>query len=526
MLLILFLMNKNYITYSFIFLAVVCQFVNGQTKQKDSVKYINSFEKIPINNLWIITNNPAAISNNDFEKLGNVSVGYNTKKGDYYRYNQPESINSILFSAEGYTKPNKITFYGKMDYYNAREKNLNWNNVSFISSNNPFILADSIGGDYDNEIFTLTGKMASQFGENKSNWGISIKYKVGNKVDQTDPRPEIQSQRISIRPGIILAIKNWEFGVNGYYESFKEDTDITVVDHYISYRYFRFMGFGIYSGISDDYFERVYKGYNYGVALQTKYSRHSLKNILELKITNEYERAHEGSLSTRFLAGDYNGTIINIKDRLQIRKNNLIHTFHFNGELRLIKGTWYDQNQVTGDDGTIYWDVYNKSVKYKNVLVNANLEYSLTKEKDNLINHVFFGKLDIKGEMCDFYPDKFLNNYYNLTSTIGYHKNWFSKTFQIALKFNLGYKFNLNKEFYAKDIEFLETITYPEYYYNITNQIKFNNEIKIGFNKLLKVPILPYMAVSSDFVYCKDNNYNYYNNDYRVLGNIKIGIIF
>lgn len=502
-----------------IFILFYC---NQQYAQiKDTLKTVISLQNIYQKKLLLQTDNPVAIY--DVKEIAKVDVSYNTEEGKYANYNQPKKINSLVFSAEGYTKPKMISFYGKIKYYNIKEEELKWNNTSFITKNNPFVFADSIASDYDNEFFFLQGKIASKPKNSHFKWGVSMNYKVGNKVDQNDPRPEIQSQRIAIKPGILYSRNKWDFGLNLYYEKLKEEINVTVVEYNVNYYYFKFLGFGVFFKDSGSSFSRSYDGNNYGLSFQTLYKNNeSVKSVFEIKYINKYERAEDGSTKIKFLSGDYKNSVLSFYNKWVINSSNLSsNQILLNASIENVKGIWFDQKQTLASDNTLYWKVYNKSIRYKAFFLNSEIAYTFLKS-----NYSIKINMSLNYVKSNFYPNKFFENYYNITPNITYKKIWFLNKNQLHISTNLGYRFNLKKDILIDDnLEFSNSITYPEYYYKTANILYFNNEFKIGLTGMFKNKLLPYLSFKGSMVHSKNKN-KFYNNKIRYSGSVRLGVIF
>lgn len=513
-------MQNGYFKYFLLLLLTIfCYTKNYAQKKKDTLKTLISFQNIYQKKLLLQTDNPVAVHN--VKEIARVYVNYRTEQGKYYNYNQPKNINSILFSAEGYTKPKAISFYGKITYHNKREKELNWNNTSFITKNNPFVFADSIASDYDNEVFVLQGKMASKIKNTNFKWGVSIDYKVGHKVDQKDPRPEIKSQRIAVKPGVLYSKNKWNFGFNLYYEKLKEEINVTSVEYNINHHFFKFLGFGVFFRDSGSYFSRNYDGNNYGLSFQTLYKRNkSVKSIFEIKYINKYERAEDGSSKIKFLAGDYKNSVFSFYNKWIVNSLNFSNHFLLSAKMESVKGIWFDQKQVLADDNSIYWQVYNKSIRNKMLFLDAEMAYTFLKANYHIKTSIKFN-----AQKANFYPNGFFKNYYNITPNATYQKIWFLKKNQLFISADLGYRLNLKKNISVGNLELLNKVTYPEYYYQTADIIYFKNELKIAFSELFKDKLMPYVSLKTGIMHSKSKS-DFYNNKIRYNISIKLGTVF
>lgn len=512
-------MLKKHIVYLIIFFAQIgFVFAQNANVLKKDVRYM------PFLNLWELTNNPVNISYHSCPNFTDASVQYGIVDGDYRKVIHPEKVNYVKVNTEGYTLLNKMSFYGKLNYLNQKEKGLNWNNVSFISPDNPFILADSIGGNYDIEQFNLQGGISSSLGE-KFKWGVDVKYSVGSKTNQSDPRPKIISFRTSINSGIAFKQKDWEFGANISYEKFKEEIDIMVVDRLFNYRYFRFLGFGVYQGVTADYFDRLYWGWKYGGALQAKYKTDHLENLVEIKIRKEYERGQEGSKRTKYLTGDYEAFVLGISDHLILDKDNYLQKISLQTSIKSIKGFWFDQEEKIDEDNAYYWQVYNKSLKYKKYILNAELDYHIFKKRKNIIRSGFSGGLRLNIELADFYPENFKEDVYTITGKLGYLKNWSSAKLDISSSIKSGYRYNIKSKLNVFNVELQDKITYPEYYYKNSNFAFVDGDLRFELKKLMHAKLFPYISLNGTYFFVTDKTSPFYK-DSRVTTNITMGFIF
>lgn len=479
-----------------------------------------SLQDIEQKKILLQTNNPVAIYN--VEEIAEIGITYNTKENKYTNYNQPKEINSLVFSAEGYTKPKVVSFYGKIKYHNIKEKRLKWNNTSFITPNNPFVFADSINSDYDNEFFFLQGKIASKLKNTRFIWGANVDYKVGNKVNQNDPRSEIQSQRIALRPGVLYSINKWNFGFNLYYEKFKEEIDVTVVEYNINHYYFKFLGFGVFFKGSGNSFSRNYNGNNYGLSFQALYNNdESVKSIFEIKYINKYERAEDGSDKIRFLAGDYKNSVFSFYNNWIINSSNLSNQILLKASIENVKGIWFDQKQTLASDKTLYWEVYNKSIRYKLFALDTKIAYIFAKPSYSIKANVLLSYVK-----SNFYPNEFLEKYHNIIPNITYEKMWFLTKNKLHISTSLGYKLNLKKAILIdKKLELSDSIIYPEYYYKTADVLYFNNEFKIGFSAIFKNKLCPYLSFKGGVAYAKSES-ELYNKKTQYNGSVKLSIIF
>ncbi len=519
-------MKPNFFRYTlFIYLALSELITYAQTSDSSRLGS-DPFFFLSNNNTWISTQNPACITVLPFNGFGQLFLDYSYKEGNYRRVFQPESKKYFSATTEGYSQVKGVNYYGKMGYSIGKEQALKWNDVSFISENNPYVLGDSIGGNYDNEMFNLEGKIASKLMDNYFRWGIGLSYLVGNKSDQNDPRPNIGSMRISISPGLIINKGGaWSFGVNMKGERFKEDIDITVEDYLISYRYFRFMGLGIHQGITDDYFSHQYYGHVYGGGIQAQFRENSFSNMLEITAENIYERSQDGTSKIGYLTGDYKDFSVGISDLLRFTNGDVMQEVDFKIDFYKVSGTWFDQTQETADDGTTYWEVYNESVRYKKQKLDFSFIYSWITKKEGVRSLTVSPGIMYEYSREDFYPELYYEKFQNVSVKINTQNCWHTDKSDLLLMLDIEYRFNLNNDIYIDNIELKDKITYPEFYYQLVDFLGVNGKVRYNFSRIISKKYLPFIALSGQMLYVTDTNI-YYKNDLRITGKITTGFIF
>ena len=492
----------------------------------DTTVVFDNVSVVPVvNDVWWFTSNPVSISMTPFAPYGELNFMYSEEKGNYRRPTKPENLNYFNVRTEGYAKTNKLFFYGNMGYQYGKELGLKWNNVSFISENNPFAIADSLGGNYENEIYSLEGILSSKTTKSRMKWGVGARYEVGHKTNQSDPRPLIQSMRSAIVPGVVAMLNNWEIGANLTAEHFKEEIDFTVINQFVNHRYFRFKGLGQFQGATDDFFSRNYHGHRLGGGLQTAYRKASFVNLLDVSINRIYERAAEGATNTRYLAGDYKDLVLVLNDYIRINRHNKIHELNMTVQLSKVDGIWHDQSEKNGDDGTRYWEVYNSSIKYTDEQLTSAIEYSLTTMENNRPGIRVAARTEYRRSRARYYPELYYEDIDNLRISVDGQKNWYAGWCNLSLRLGSSYRHNLSGKFYSEGaLKYL--IAWPEHNYPTTNLIAIDADIKLGFPGLWGDKALPFISLGYEYQSVLNNNENYNNGDKRTIGQISAGFNF
>lgn len=120
------------------------------------------------------------------------------QEGDYLPY-QGKDFRDFSFRAHGYSKKEKSTFLGKASFSTGIQKQYDWNAVRHAELYWPYIVADSTGGDYHYETYTVMG--AYSFELRKVNVGVSAEYKGDFAYRQNDPRAENITTWLTLNAG-------------------------------------------------------------------------------------------------------------------------------------------------------------------------------------------------------------------------------------------------------------------------------------------------------------------------------------
>jgi hypothetical protein len=518
----------NKVIHILLLLVVFSGYSNLKAQEADSLNVpgYQTFSLLSFKYLWLQTTNPASIYFVT-DDIGKVDFTYHNIQGDYREPTEPSKISALTVNSEGYSKYKKLSFYGTFDYELAKLNNRKWSNVLFLSPLNPYTLADSIGGDYDREVFRIQGGIASSAAGNKIQWGILATYQVGSSADQKDPRPLINATRYSLRPGVIYQMGKWALGIDLLAEGYKEKIDIDVVNYNVTNHYFLFMGLGNYSPQSGDSYTRNYSGNTIQGNLQLYFRGNDLENIMQVGYQKIFETARDGAASNGFKGGDFKSNQINLQNTLKIIQPQSIHFISFKTVYDLPKGIWYDQKLLTGPNNTTYWEVYNQSVRFKQNILNLELVYSFIKLKNTLKNYSLGATASFTNNKSECFPEKYSVKFSNVYFEINGNKAFYTKKrSEVSIGFKTGYRKNLTTENVTEGIKLQKIITLPGLWYNTVNSVYLGATLAAGKKVIVKdQKILPYLEINAGSYFIPTLE-KYYSNSQRLAGTIKFGIIF
>lgn len=325
-------MNVNYI--SLIFLAGIIS-TNGFSQTKQAPPPPGAYEILPAYQPWLETGNAAGLSAYSFPSAGKTFIGTSQESGSFRRPQEAEQINRLYFQSEKYQRMKNSVIYGGFKFTQQWDKNLEFTDVLDPYRGTPYIIGDSIGGNWKKQLYELSLKAATlKLANDKISLGVGLDYKVGSGARHNDPRPLNSSNELSLAPSLIwhLNARN-RIGVNGSYRSYKEEVEIEVSSNGgFNYPVYKFMGPGIYmSNIipASSSFTRNYKAQGFGGALQYDREGGSWKWLSEAGIFRNQEDVTDG-ISTPIKAGKLKETIYHIQTAFIYQPRKLVHRLKFN----------------------------------------------------------------------------------------------------------------------------------------------------------------------------------------------------
>lgn len=154
-----------------------------------------------------------------------------------------------------------IGFSGYAGYERGKRMNTAWSDVAYASEFYPYLVADSIGGDYRHERYLLGG--AFQIQHRKHHGAFRMDYDGSVHWRSSDPRPKNTVSNMGLTLGYMY---NANFGLVGAalsYESRKQHVDIRIEEDKRKDRFYQLLGMGLfdhrYSTVESS-FSRYYTG--------------------------------------------------------------------------------------------------------------------------------------------------------------------------------------------------------------------------------------------------------------------------
>lgn len=167
-------------------------------KKEDSLLLFR--EKL-INTYWDISGNPVWINDIKIPVFTRGGLIYELKEGTFRR--PQESLRQQLtgFGAEGFSRYRDWKFFGDFNYLKLRNDSVRFSNVARPYDGNPFITADSVGGNWKGD--RLKGKLQVGFpGFRKWNTALGLDYETEQSARLNEPKPLYRFLNYQIQPSI------------------------------------------------------------------------------------------------------------------------------------------------------------------------------------------------------------------------------------------------------------------------------------------------------------------------------------
>ena len=454
--------------------------------------------------------NPAAtytIPINSFSRVGTSYSSMNNDDGLHLVQEGSGSSALKLFS-ESFEKDSKYHFFGKAEFISDQKKNVGWRDVEDYELLSPYVIADSVGGTYKRESYSLSG--GSSLKNKNMEYALRASYQGAVSYRQVDPRPRNTVSVISINPGITFQKENWKVGWFGEYKRYRQNVDIQVEKEGRKIYFYLLQGFGIYnhnfSGY-DDNFSRIYKGnlYTSGINFELRTPKNSSELILWLN--RDDIDAVENSNRTPY------------KITHNVFNTQLTHEMQLQHRSLFLKGL-YSLNQTIGNETQykpvtisatfLEWQFASQSDRYQQLINKA--QFSALFAKKDLTNFSVWQQIDLNWQSTKqnyYYP------YYNLyisditvSGSVGFI--YPLKKSSVAGGVNIGYKKNLSSSLFQEENTLItRQLILPDFYF-LSSDISFY-QLNLKYRFCMYKNILANISVVTGWNFLKDKSANFTN---------------
>lgn len=427
--------------------------------RKDSLRIYQ--DVLYLGNIQYGSNNPTAISDSPLCYVTDININFLRSSGNFRLMDQPSHEHWWNGSLFGIQRIGRITFLGNLNYENGKQTDRKWNSTLFIANDNPFIVADSLTGNYNVEKFKLNGGLSYEI---NAHWrtGMRAIYEVGRSADQTDPRPDIKGMRFLLNPGVDYRLGNFRIGASAGVRWLGESVNYTLVKTYETYQLFLLHGMGNYESQQAIGFQRRYTGTAFQSNLQLCWNNVShWADFLELGYEKSIEEAIDGNNSNKYKGGKYTRTRFFLANRFRISRERTIHNATLEASHNKVEGTWYIQTQSSDADGNTVWEVKDASICH----IENRTDASLTYRMDRILQKLPHFTCEMKTGIClsetKNYPEVYLQKYTTAYAILNLSKNLPIKKSLISIHLHGMYNHRLSSSFLADGMKLKTVYSFP-----------------------------------------------------------------
>lgn len=421
-----------------------------------------------------------ALHDNQYGMLG-VDYGLSAADEKMHLVQDGDATNALRLQTKSYQKTKNQSFFGEASFVSDQHSNVQWCDVEDRALLNPYILGDSIGGNYFREAYSMGGGTTIRTG----NWELGLRglYKGSVSYRKVDPRPRNTVSTIRINPGITYFVFPWKLGWYGSYERYRQNVDIKVEKEDRKVYFFLLQGFGMYNrqfSVLDANYSRIYKGSLFNTGIHANFSKTPV-SITGMRISVQRDLLEVGESDRRT---PYKITRNGIGGELTHQQDLL-------GKTLFIKGS-YDFLQTIGNEtqytpqtintSYIVWKFATQSDRYQSLAQNVAVSLLLANQK--YWEFSVWGQVEAQWqENKQFY---YTPNYHQAvedivgSATIGLHYPMHQSCLDASVRG--GYRNVLNTSLYqAENTVLTERLVLPDYAFLTTDHAFYEANLKYGY---------------------------------------------
>lgn len=479
-------------------------------------------------NLWLNSINATGLGLKPINNYGNLNFMGSYSDEDYKATYNPSNKVDYGMNAFGFRSLDKIYLKGGFSYLRRDEDNVDWTLMMDPLRDNPFIIADSIGGDWKKDYYKLNVLVATDPVLNVLRFGVGIDYNVSTGGRDNDPRPKSIIKDLSFRPSVILDLNaNSNLGFSYLYQDYRQDIDVMNKYGVGGSVLYKIMGLALKEKpITKSSIEYRIDRWNNGLAIQYGNQSEKLNFLTELKyklitekgVMSPY-KSMEDPLTNELLAipeDDY---------KFSEKEYSFVAAINYKGDTKF----HYLKIQAEYGDGKGY-NLTTKQVEMETNKLDIDANYEMFLGTDNLnqmskcIVNLGYNKSEIE------------NLYYAIQTiekidfALAYEKPFLLFNSKFALNIMANYSQNLNSDIKIDpQSDFIESetdITNPyvmyNYEYAISNYVHGNlgltyyHTLKSKTNLYLECKVGRLQVVES----------SYFKNDGNTSVTLNLGILF
>ena len=477
--------------------------------------------------------NAALLNTLNFQNIGESSLYFQHSKGDFKHPLLAKESNHYGFSSERYQTLNKWKVYGRFGVDMGKELNVPHTTQLNPLRINPYIIVDSLSGDWNKQSYAIETKIASPVYNDRVGVGLGLKYGVATGARQRDPRPQNTNNELELTPSVIyqLNAKN-TLGLTGQYRYFVEDFNVSNINTTTVHNMYKLIGVGEYVGsspifISTGGITRKYIGNKFGGSLQYAYTTDNFKVLAEGYTHVNNEEATDGSANPQN-AGKHHYIQYGVNLATVYGHDALLHRLSLAWDQKDIDNTESHQYQdaTTRQYVTLFSEVFNT-----NLVTTATLNYQLGKSKDAMPNWTTGIGVTYDGWDNRYSANQSQQTIDRLTVAANFKKYFnFSNLSGLSILVEPGYsnafssKFAYDEKAYSTNFV-AKNILYPTNAFLDMDYWSIHSAIQYNFKKSANSSTQLYVKISETSLLPTESNTYYNTKQSRFVGQIALGFL-
>ncbi|MFA6592622.1 MAG: DUF6850 family outer membrane beta-barrel protein [Bacteroidales bacterium] len=222
----------------------------------------------------LLTGNSSLLTAAERLEFSQIGLGFNGVNGAFRRPQQAKSSQLYSFTANGAIDLKGYYLKGNFKFGESFENDVRFNSIMDPYRGTPYIIADTSGGNWKKQLYKTDFSLASPWFGGKVSFGLKAGLDVGRGAKMIDPRPQSNSNEITLLPSFALRFGNHYMGGNLRYRRFMETVNLILYNSAESQKVYLLKGMGqyIYDIFSTTERERRYQGDGLGWQLQYRYT--------------------------------------------------------------------------------------------------------------------------------------------------------------------------------------------------------------------------------------------------------------
>lgn len=188
--------------------------------------------------------NPVLLQQDSLSEWSTIGAQWQWSDRNMYAPQHGSGSRSYHLNATSFRRlSSNQSIWGKAAYIRGQKNNLIWNESSDIDRIYPYVIADSIGGDRQEETYQMEGGYNLQIGRQVI--GGSIAYRATREYREVDPRPNNTVSDLTLRIGTIRDIGAYMIALSYDLNHYTQDNAVRIANPIAGVSFYHLIGMGM-----------------------------------------------------------------------------------------------------------------------------------------------------------------------------------------------------------------------------------------------------------------------------------------